>query len=508
MPTNVTAEKRAVVRQRQSENGPLSETNNAEGGNRRFEKDKSKGSADKINSPKQSKTRRGGKRRFKKRRSGQPAGNKVASVSSNNDNDVDKSDLRPDTVHTDQRLEGDVKKQKADLKSKHGRNINNPSSQRQNDQGKATKKNGLKKSAETQPHRTHTPYRGGIYSAIDLGTNNCRLLIAKPTKHGFRVIDAFSRIVRLGEGVGKDNRLSDEAMDRTIDALKVCSEKLARRGVTCMRHVATEACRIADNSDEFIARVKRETGINLDVISAGEEARLAVLGCQSLIAPDKRNALVFDIGGGSTELIWVRVHPGRQTQIKGWVSVPWGVVNLTEAFTSPGKVLQKKEYKEMVNAVEGHLQAFNDAHDLNKILKGRHTQFLGTSGTVTTLASLHLELPRYMRDKVDGAWMKAKDIKALSRKVAEMTPEERAAEPCIGSERADLVVAGCAILEAILGMWQVPSLRVADRGIREGILRGLMQLDQPQQQGQYRRKHPKGSKPKPDNFSKSESSRG
>ncbi len=347
---------------------------------------------------------------------------------------------------------------------------------------------GSRKKTDKKPHagkhhkhKAHVskPRKSITYSAIDLGTNNCRLLIAKQTRNGFRVIDAFSRIVRLGEGVAKDNRLSDEAMDRTVDALKVCAEKLARRNVTFMRHVATEACRIADNSDEFVERVKRETGINLDVISAREEARLAVLGCQSLIAPDKKNVLVFDIGGGSTELIWVRVRPGRANEIRGWMSVPWGVVNLTEKFAKPGKTPKPKKYTKMIEVMRDHLHAFEEAHELSKVLKGRHTQFLGTSGTVTTLASLHLGLPRYVREKVDGAWMKSKDIKVLSRRVAEMTPDERAAEPCIGSERADLVVAGCAILEAILSMWPVPSLRVADRGIREGILRGLMELDLP-----------------------------
>ncbi len=326
--------------------------------------------------------------------------------------------------------------------------------------------------------QSERPLRG-VYSAIDLGTNNCRLLIARPTRGGFRVIDAFSRIVRLGEGVSSNNRLSDEAMDRTIEALKVCAEKIARRGVTCMRHVATEACRVAENSDEFIARVKRETGINLDVISAGEEARLAVMGCQSLIAPGNRNALVFDIGGGSTELIWVRVHPGQRTEISGWMSIPWGVVNLSESFGRPGETLPIEHYDKMVKLVVDHLQAFEDAHQVSGIVRKRKTQFLGTSGTVTTLASLHLNLPRYIREKVDGAWMKSQDIHALSRRVATMTHEERAAQVCIGPERADLVVAGCAILEAILGMWKVPSLRVADRGIREGILRGLMQMEQP-----------------------------
>lgn len=332
-----------------------------------------------------------------------------------------------------------------------------------------------------------------IYSAIDLGTNNCRLLIAKQTRKGFRVIDAFSRIVKLGEGVARDNRLSEEAMDRTIEALKVCAEKLARRNVTCMRHVATEACRIAENSDEFVERVRLETGINLDVISPGEEARLAVLGCQSLIAHDKKNVLVFDIGGGSTELIWVSVRPGRRNKIMAWMSVPWGVVNLTEEFSKKSGAITPKRYKKMRDAVDQHLVEFDNAHNLQNVLKGRHTQFLGTSGTVTTIASLHLKLPKYMRERVDGAWMRSDEVVRLSRKIADMTPSERAQEPCIGEERASLVVAGCAILEAILGKWDVPSLRVADRGIREGILRGLMQIDAPPKTS---RRRYRGRKPK------------
>jgi len=317
----------------------------------------------------------------------------------------------------------------------------------------------------------------GVYSAIDLGTNNCRLLIARPTQNGFRVIDAFSRIVRLGEGIASNNVMSPAAMDRTIEALKICAEKIARRGVTCMRHVATEACRVASNSAEFVARVKVETGINLDVISAGEEARLAVMGCQTLIAPGNKNALVFDIGGGSTELIWVRVTRSGKIEITGWMSIPWGVVNLTEKFGHAGATVAESHYRQMIEIVTEHLQRFEQAHRISETIDHRRTQFLGTSGTVTTLASLHLKLPRYVRDKVDGAWMKTSDIQQLSRGVAQMTHAERTAQPCIGSERADLVVAGCAILEAILATWQVPNLRVADRGIREGILRGLMQTE-------------------------------
>ncbi len=328
----------------------------------------------------------------------------------------------------------------------------------------------------------------GVYSAIDLGTNNCRLLVAKPTRGGFRVIDAYSRIVRLGEGIATEKRLSDAAMERTIAALKVCAEKIDRRNVTCMRHVATEACRVAENSAEFISRVKAETGLNLNIISAREEARLAVMGCQSLIAPGNKNALVFDIGGGSTELIWVKVHKNQRTDITGWMSIPWGVVNLSEKFTTSGAAVSPEAYETMIRTVKAHLIAFEDAHQIGSMIQRRGTQFLGTSGTVTTLASLHMKLPRYVRDKVDGAWMKSKDIHRLSRLVAQMSYEERVAKACIGAERADLVVAGCAILEAILGMWNVPRLRVADRGIREGILRGLMQVDQEPKRSFFRRK--------------------
>lgn len=315
-----------------------------------------------------------------------------------------------------------------------------------------------------------------IFSAIDLGTNNCRLLIARPTQYGFRVVDAFSRIVRLGEGLGRDGSLCDAAIERAVDALKICADKIDRRSVTGMRHVATQACRIAANTTQFINTIKAETGLEIEVISPAEEARLAVMGCQSLISRSNKYALVFDIGGGSTELIWVKMRQNRQAEIHSWMSIPWGVVNLSEHYGA-GTDTDPAVYTQMVDEVIGHLAAFEEIEGINRLASRHRVQFLGTSGTVTTLASLHLKLPRYMRDKVDGAWMKSHEIRSLSRSVAAMSIEERASQPCIGSERADLVVAGCAILDAILSTWSVPGLRVADRGIREGILRGLMGVD-------------------------------
>ncbi|WP_188873834.1 Ppx/GppA phosphatase family protein [Iodidimonas muriae] len=326
---------------------------------------------------------------------------------------------------------------------------------------------------EARPRRAGPVYGGrAVYSAIDLGTNNCRLLVAKPTRNGFRVIDAFSRIVRLGEGLELSGRLSDAAMDRAVGALKICAQKIKSRKVTCMRSVATEACRAAVNCSDFVARVKRETGLNLDVISPAEEARLAVVGCQSLMDQRYSHALVFDIGGGSTELIFIEKRTGGQFSILAWTSVPFGVTTIAERFDCHS--LSSETYKEMVALIANHLADFEELGKLVGYVKRGKVQLLGTSGTITTLASVQLGLKRYDRSRIDGAWLRAGSVHALARAVALMPYEERLAQPCIGEDRVDYVVAGCAILDAILTQWPFTRIRVADRGIREGVLRGLM----------------------------------
>ncbi len=315
------------------------------------------------------------------------------------------------------------------------------------------------------------------YAALDLGTNNCRLLIARPARQGFYVVDAYSRIVRLGEGLIQSGRLSDAAQERAVEALKACAEKLRRREVHIARSVATEACRRATNGAAFIERVYAETGIALDVITAAEEARLAVLGCQSLIEPRHDQALVFDIGGGSTELSLVDIDRFGETSIQAWTSVPWGVVSLaeTEPLNHATKAERLESYGRMRQRVMEHLSVF--AKEIADKLDPAGFQMLGTSGTITTLASLHLGLPTYDRRQVDGCWVPQVSMRGISAMLSERSPEERAQVACIGTERADLVVAGCAILEAILDSWPVERLRVADRGIREGILRTLMARD-------------------------------
>jgi exopolyphosphatase/guanosine-5'-triphosphate,3'-diphosphate pyrophosphatase len=345
--------------------------------------------------------------------------------------------------------------------------------------------------------------RGQVYGALDLGTNNCRLLLARPSRRGFRVVDAFSRIIRLGEGVSQSGRLSDAAMRRTMDALRVCALKLARNDVARVRCVATEACRIASNGRDFLRRVEGETGLKLEVLDRETEASLAVSGCASLIDHSADHVLVFDIGGGSSELIWLDVgkpatdgaepagkRPGVRPQMRAWTSLPVGVVTLAERFG--GHHVTPESFEEMVAYVTGLVRPWESLHSFRSFSNAGNVHLLGTSGTVTTVAGIHLGLKRYDRARVDGCWLAVDEVQSVTYKLLARSYEERVAEPCIGHERADLVLAGCAILEAILRMWPAERLRVADRGLREGILATLMSEDGVYRAGRRRRRQRSG----------------
>ena len=332
-----------------------------------------------------------------------------------------------------------------------------------------------------------------VYAALDLGTNNCRLLVAVPGRPGqFRVIDAFSRIVRLGEGLTANGRLGEAAMDRAVEALKICADKLRQRTVRRARLIATEACRTADNGAEFLARVKAETGLSLEIIDRRTEARLAVSGCGSLVERDTDGIVLFDIGGGSSEIALVDVSrqrtPRLANHIVSWTSLPVGVVSLAERFG--GRDVTRAVFKAMVDDVTGMLGAFDGRHRLAHLTSGSRFHLLGTSGTVTTLAGVHLGLERYDRRRVDGLWMDRPNVDSMIEKLLGWDFEARVANPCIGADRADLVLAGCAILEAIRGIWPSERLRVADRGLREGILSELMADD-----GVWRRNWRPGPRP-------------
>jgi exopolyphosphatase/guanosine-5'-triphosphate,3'-diphosphate pyrophosphatase len=336
-----------------------------------------------------------------------------------------------------------------------------------------------------------------VYGALDLGTNNCRLLLARPSRRGFRVVDAFSRIIRLGEGLSQTGRLSDQAMARTMDALKVCAGKLQRHHVSRARMVATQACRVAANGQLFVDRVRDNFGLDIEVLTPEIEARLAVAGCATLIDPAADFVLVFDIGGGSSEIVCLDMsrlgsrrdlltgRPDVNDAIVAWESLPVGVVTLAESFG--GHDVTPESFAAMSHSVVEMLAPFEAAHGFRDRFAGRPVHLLGTSGTVTTIAGVLLGLERYDRKRVDGIWLDAPDIDAVTSRLLAQSYQERIQQPCIGRERADLVLAGCAILDAILKLWPAPRLRVADRGLREGILMRLMMEDGVWRAGRRRR---------------------
>jgi exopolyphosphatase/guanosine-5'-triphosphate,3'-diphosphate pyrophosphatase len=322
------------------------------------------------------------------------------------------------------------------------------------------------------------------YGALDLGTNNCRLLIATPSGRGFRVVEAYSRIVRLGEGLSQTGRLSEIAMERAMAALKVSAEKVRRRRVVKLKAIATQACRFAENGSEFVARVAEETGLQLQIISPKEEAQLSVAGCLNLLDKRADAALVVDVGGGSTELSWVDLSGdgldgdisrfvAARLPIKAWLSIPIGVVTLAEQFPE-GEAATEAWFRAMVDRVKGELAAFRHADPMRSIFDADRAHLIGTSGAITSLAGMHLGLRRYDRSQVDGIWMTRDDCELAAGRLLELNAKERADQPCIGPDRADLVLAGAAILQAVQELWPCSRVRVADRGLREGILLSLM----------------------------------
>lgn len=340
--------------------------------------------------------------------------------------------------------------------------------------------------AQRAADRDH--YDAPLYAALDLGTNNCRLLIAQPTRPGqFRVVDAFSRIVRLGEGLAARGRLSDEAMDRSVEALKICAAKLKNRNIRRARLIATEACRAADNGEAFLERVREETGLELEIINRETEARLAVSGCSSLVGREAKSVVLFDIGGGSSEIAVIRIGDNRSSRLANhithWTSLPVGVVTLSERHG--GRDVTPESFAGMVSEVEGMLANFDCPRDGVHAPEDFH--LIGTSGTVTTLAGVHLDLPRYDRRRVDGVWLSDDEVTAMQARLLSWDFSARAANPCIGPDRADLVLAGCAILEAIRKRWPSRRMRVADRGLREGLLTDMMADDGVWRRGRHRR---------------------
>lgn len=324
-----------------------------------------------------------------------------------------------------------------------------------------------------EPKNDNATLAQNNYAAIDLGTNSCRLVVATPTTTSFRVIETFSKVVRLVEGIIKDNQLSTQAMRRALNALKVCRGVINEYSpITASRFVATAACRRAKNVAQFVELVKREANIELEVISSKEEARLSVVGCLPLLNRNIKRVLVFDIGGGSTQISLARVTDYGKTFIEGFVSLPYGVVTVSEAFA--GHEMSTLEYSTVVDRTQAILQEFEDKHHINEAIANQEIQVIGTSGTVTVIGAVHLKLPRYNRSAVDGIAISSPDVTATVNKIKTMGAEGRCKHPCIGQSKSDLTLAGCAIIEALTTFWPISEITVADRGIREGILLDMM----------------------------------
>ncbi|MFS4438847.1 Ppx/GppA phosphatase family protein [Paracoccaceae bacterium GXU_MW_L88] len=332
------------------------------------------------------------------------------------------------------------------------------------------------------------------YAALDLGTNSCRMLIAEPDGRGFKIIDAFSKSVRLGEDLERTGFIGRDAQNRTVQALHVCAGKLKRAGVTNQRLVATEACRRAKNGKGFLRRVQKETGLRLEVIRPQEEARLAVISCGSLVSPESEQVLVVDIGGGSTELVWVdlshvapekrvkamlklrfsRRHvPGpNEARLVDWISVPLGVATLFERYKDVED--DGARFALMSWLFEEHVADFAPYEDGEERIGNGKFQIVGTSGTVTTVGAAHLGLTRYDRKLVDGMQMTGDEIDAVVREFLVLGPEGRRRDPRIGKDRVELIMSGAAILQTLLRLWPTDMLSVADRGLREGMLFSMM----------------------------------
>ena len=336
----------------------------------------------------------------------------------------------------------------------------------------------------------------GYYAAIDLGTNSCRLVIAQPTPSSFRIVETFSKVTRLGEGIINDNTLSKTAIRRTVSALKVCRGIIDEYSpMIRMRFVATAACRRALNCKEFEQAVAKETGLPMEVISSKEEARLAVVGCMPLLNRMIKRALVFDIGGGSTEISLARITESGKTFIEGFVSLPYGVVTISEAF--PGKDMTNLAYNTIVDRTQKILQDFEDKYNIGEAIRNQEIQIIGTSGTVTVLGAVHLNLPRYNRAAVDGLAISGTDVEKVISKIKKMDYEGRCRHSCIGKQKADLTIAGCTIIEALTTFWPVSEITIADRGIREGILLDMMHHQKNnyfRKDGKYHRIYRKGKK--------------
>lgn len=331
------------------------------------------------------------------------------------------------------------------------------------------------------PGAQTTPQR---HAVIDLGTNNCRMLIADSLVSAYRgpsrlphsaqrfhIVDSFSKVVRLGEGLARSNQLSEAAMQRTLAALTTCAARIRAQGVSQVRAVATEACRRASNGAQFVAEVQRVTGLTLDIISSEEEARLGLDACAPLLSSRFQHALVYDIGGGSTEVSFLQVPARGSYRLISTASLPYGVVTLAED--------PNAHYEDIVRSVGARIRKLAFFAQVGAALSAGQVQFVGMSTTVTTLAALSKGLKRYNRNLIDGSRLKVSEMQQQIYRLRDIALRKDPMPSTIGRGRTDLVLPGCAVLEGIVSAWSFRATDVADRGLREGLLATLLAETQP-----------------------------
>ena len=294
-----------------------------------------------------------------------------------------------------------------------------------------------------------------MQAAIDVGSNTVRMLIGECRDNMLYPEKYYRSISRLAGGFSPQNELADESMERTLDVLNRYSKILQSSGVADVRVVGTAALRRAVNRQLFVDRVQTETGLVIEIIDGAEEARLMARGVLSVVQPVPAAAVIFDIGGGSTEFVCV-----QQGMIKFQQSYALGVVQLSEGFST---VQQRNNY---VAQVVSRFVAMLAGHDL----LAQPYQLIGTAGTLTTLAAMHLQLAEYDARLINNHVIPAGYLRTLQLKLQAMSEFER--ENLIGMEkgRGDLILPGLDIVLQLLERFELKELKIADSGLLEGVL--------------------------------------
>lgn len=306
-----------------------------------------------------------------------------------------------------------------------------------------------------------------VFASIDLGTNTVRLLVVTGNSKGFTTLHSNQLITRLGEGLSHSGILKDIAMERTIKAVLDFKREASKYSPFAIWVAATSAVREAKNRNEFIEKIREVTGLELEVIPWEEEARRTLLGVFSGLDGNIKKAIVFDIGGGSTEYILT-----VDKRLVKSVGTALGVVHLSEKYIRKDPV-DDGELIILESVITNKIR--NVKSQLHDVLCTMHdVRLIGTAGTVTTIAALDLNLHPYDPAKVNGYVLNIENVKEILKKLKNMTLEERRNIPALESGREDLIIPGAVIVIKTMEIFGFNEMIVSDYGLREGIILAKM----------------------------------